>query len=936
MRAISYSTGFCAAIILFLLALSVPSSFAAPALTITRLRCEYKINPVGIDVPSPRLGWELLSSERSTMQYAYEIQVGVSAEKLMKSKLIWDSGKRESDASTHVPYDGPALESSQRYYWRVQAWDNHGHNSGWSEPAYWEMGLLQPSDWKAHWIQPGLKEDEKKSNPSPMLRRVFELRKNVVSARLYASAMGLYQLELNGKRVGDQYLTPGWTAYDFRYQYQTYDVTSQLKAGRNCVAAWLGDGWFRGRMTWEDKRNSYGTKLALLAQLVITYKNGKREIVGTDEQWKANTGPILMSDIYDGETYDARLERAGWSQADYNDQGWNGVTVMDPPKARLVAAAAPPVQAIQEIKPVKVFKTPEGDTVLDMGQNMVGWMRVRLNAPTGTTVTLRHAEVLDRKGNFYTANLRSAKQTDRYIANGTVETFEPHFTFHGFRYVAVDGWPGELDPAAFTGVVVHSSVEPTGFFESSSAMLNQLQHNIVWGQKGNFVDVPTDCPQRDERLGWTGDAQVFAPTAMFLHDSASFYEKWLKDLALDQQDDGAVPYVIPNVLSHSTRAGESGAAGWADSAVVVPWTLYFSYGDRRVLEEQYSSMKAWVEYIRKQAGPGYLWNTEKTFGDWLAFATDDSDYPGATTDKDLVQTAYFAHSTDLLQRTAVVLGKRADADFYSDLLKHIQVAFQQEFVTPNGRLASNTQTAYALALAFDLLPESQRKEAAARLADDVRSFEHLTTGFLGTPLLCRVLSDYGYIDEAYMLLNRKEYPSWLYPITKGATTIWERWDGIKPDGSFQNAGMNSFNHYAYGAIGEWMYRVVAGIEIDPQKPGYKHILIQPQPGGGLEWVKASVRSPYGNVSSSWELKDQKMTLRVLIPADTTATIRLPHARLEDVVESGTPLQSSAEIPVAHQVSDAVVAQAGSGSYVFEYEFQRVPQESKPPETPGVR
>ncbi len=867
------------------------------------------------------------------MQSAYEIQVAVSAEKLTRSKLLWDSGKRDSEASMHVPYEGPALNSSQRYYWRVEVWDNRGRDSGWSEPAYWEMGLLQPSDWKAHWIRPNLQEDEKKSNPSPMLRRIFELRRNIASARLYASAMGLYQLELNGQRVGDQYFTPGWTAYDFRYQYQTYDVTSQLKAGRNCLAAFLGDGWFRGRMTWDEKRNSYGTKLALLAQLVITYKNGKQEIVGTDENWKANTGPILMSDIYDGETYDARAERAGWSQADYNDQGWSGVTVIDAPKAQLVAAAGPPVQAIQEIKPVKILKTPQGDTVLDMGQNMVGWIRFRVNAPNGTAITLRHAEVLDSKGNFYTANLRSAKQSDRYITNGKgVETFEPHFTFQGFRYVAVDGWPGELNPDVFTGVVVHSAVEPTGSFESSSAMLNQLQHNIVWGQKGNFVDVPTDCPQRDERLGWTGDAQVFAPTAMFLHDSASFYEKWLRDLALDQQDDGAVPHVIPNVLSHSTREGDSGAAGWADSAVVVPWTLYVSYGDRRVLEEQYPSMKSWVEYMRKQAGSRYLWNTEKTFGDWLAFATDDSDYPGATTDKDLVQTAYFAHSTDLLQRTAVVLGKREDAQFYADLLEHIRLAFQQEFVTPNGRLSSNTQTAYALALAFDLLPESQRKEAAARLADDVRSFEHLTTGFLGTPLLCRVLSDYGYLDEAYMLLNRKEYPSWLYPITRGATTIWERWDGIKPDGTFQDSSMNSFNHYAYGAIGEWMYRVVAGIEVDSQKPGYKHVLVQPRPGGGLEWVKASVHSIYGDVSSFWELKGQKMTLRVVIPANTTATIRLPHARLEDVLESGAPLQSSSEIRGPRQVSDAVVADTGSGSYVFEYKFQQ----TAPTGTPEVR
>jgi alpha-L-rhamnosidase len=734
--------------------------------------------------------------------------------------------------------------------------------------------------------------------------------------------MGLYELELNGKRVGDQYFTPGWTAYDFRYQYQTYDVTAQLKPGKNCLAALLGDGWFRGNMTWHHLRNSYGTKLALLAQLVITYKDGRQQVIVTDENWKATTGPILMSDIYNGETYDARLERTGWSDAAYEDKDWNGVELLDSPKAKLVAAEGPPVQAIEEIKPVKIIKTPDGHAVLDMAQNMVGWVRFGLTAPSGTTVTLRHAEVLDSQGNLYTENLRSAEETIRYTAKGQgIETFEPHFTFQGFRYVAVEGWPGDLPLDAFTGVVVHSAIAPAGSFETSNDLLNKLQHNIVWGQKGNFVDVPTDCPQRDERLGWTGDAEVFAPTACFNHDSAAFYTKWLKDLALDQEDDGAVPHVIPNVLSHTTRTGEAASAGWADVATVVPWTLYLSYGDRRILQEQYPSMKAWVEYMRRQAGDRFIWNTGHNFGDWLAFATTQADYPGATTDKDLIQTAYFARSTDLLRATAVVLGKKDDADFYSQLLDHIRSAFQKEFVTPNGRLSSNTQTAYSLALAFDLLPESQRKQAAERLAADVRAFEHLTTGFLGTPLICKVLSDFGYFDEAYMLLNRTEYPSWLYPVTKDATTIWERWDGIKPDGSFQDKSMNSFNHYAYGAIGQWMYSVIAGIEIDPKQPGYKHILIEPHPGGGLSFAKASVHSMYGKVASSWELKEGKMVLRVEVPPNTTASVRLPKAKLEQVTESGKSVQSSPGISGARQSDDAVIAEVGSGSYIFDFSYE---------------
>jgi len=900
---------------------SVMVSFAATQLSVTNLRCEYKGNPVGIDVMNPRMSWELVSSERGTLQTDYEVRVASSIADFSKKKLIWDSGKKNSDASIQVAYEGPALASAKRYYWQVEVWDNQGHDSGWSEPAYWEMGLLSSADWKAKWITPNLKEDTAISNPSPMLRRAFEVKKNIAQARLYVSAQGLYEMQINGKRVGNQYFTPGWTAYDFRYQYQTYDVAEWLKTGRNAIGATLGDGWFRGNLAFHGNRNSYGTQVALLVQLVITYKDGMQQVVASDVNWKAATGPILSSDIYNGETYDARLERAGWSEGAYDDKDWSGVTVMDPLKATLVAPAGPPVRAIEEIKPIKVIKTPGGDTVLDMGQNMVGWVRMQVNAPAGTTITLRHAEVLDNRGNFYTANLRAAKATDQYTAKGGgLEVFEPHFTFHGFRYVAVNGWPGELSLDAFTGVVVHSAIDPSGTFETSNPMLNQLQHNIIWGQKGNFLDVPTDCPQRDERLGWTGDAQVFARTACFNHDSAAFYTKWLKDVALDQQDDGAVPFVIPNVLSHTTRKGESASAGWADVVTVMPWTVYLSYGDRRILEQQYPSMKAWVEYMRKQAGDRYIWSNGFTFGDWLAFATTRSDYPGATTDKDLIKTAYFARSTDLLRRTAEVLGNRSDASEYAELFDRIRAAFQKEFVTPNGRLASNTQTAYALALAFDLLPESERKQAAERLAADVRQFGHLTTGFLGTPVLCKALSDYGYYDEAYMLLNRTEYPSWLYPITKGATTIWERWDGEKPDGSFQDAGMNSFNHYAYGAIGEWMYRVIAGIEIDPSQPGYKHVLIQPHPGGGLTSTKASVHSMYGRVASSWEVKGGTMTMSVEIPANTTASVRLPGARLEDVSEGSKMAGSGGSISGAKQVGDAVVLDVGSGNYEFVYKY----------------
>lgn len=550
-----------------------------------------------------------------------------------------------------------------------------------------------------------------------------------------------------------------------------------------------------------------------------------------------------------------------------------------------MAQVGPPVRRMFEIEPVEMLATPEGLPLIDMGQNMVGWIRFTVRGKAGQTVVLRHAEVLDKDGSLYTVNLKGAKQEVRYtFAEEGEITFEPHFTFQGFRYFTIEGLDYAPSLEDFKGEVIYSDIPLAGSFTCSDPLINRLQENIQWGQRGNFVDVPTDCPQRQERLGWTGDAQVFAPTAAFNMDVVSFFTKWMADVAADQREDGCVAHIVPYLAV--LGEGGFGSAAWADVAVVVPWTIYQYYGDKRMLETQYESMRAWVEYMRTAAGESYLHNAGFHYGDWLAYATNNSDYPGATTDKDIISSAYFAYSTSLLVKTAKVLGRGDDVAFYSDLLEKIKIAFDDEFISRNGRVGSNTQTAYALALAFDLVPAEKEAKAAERYVNDIRKFGHITTGFVGTPWVCHVLSKYGYHEDAYNLLNRKEYPSWLYPVTKGATTIWERWDGIRPDGSFNTKSafaaaededvMNSFNHYAYGAIGDWMYKTIAGIGTGESEPGFKRVVIKPVIGGALVQASATHESMYGTISSAWKLEGGKVVLEVGIPPNTTAEIFAPN------------------------------------------------------------
>ncbi|AYB29519.1 glycoside hydrolase family 78 protein [Chryseolinea soli] len=898
--------------LLFLL-LAATLSLQAQTLTIRDLTCEHQNNPLGLDVAVPRFGWKLVSGQRGTMQKSYELRVGTDDKALVRGqKILWQSGPVASDQSVLVAYAGPALTSRQRYYWQVKVADNKGNSSAWSEVKYWEMGLLKSSDWTARWIESDLPGDTVNS-PAPMLRNNFTLKKMVKSARLYITSHGLYECYINGQRVGDQYLTPGWTSYNKRLQYQVYDVTSLVTNGANAAGVILSDGWYRGNLAWENNRNIYGKTLGLLFQLEATYSDGSKEIITSNEQWKSSTGPVTRAGIYYGEAYDARLEKKDWAMSGYAASDWHGVRAVNVSNDNLVASYAPPVKKHETFKPKSLQATVQGEQIVDFGQNLVGWVRFKVNGKAGDKIVVHHAEVLDKKGNFYTDNYRAAQAEIVYtLKGGGEEIFEPHFSFFGFRYVKITS-PSKLTADQVTAVAVYSDMAPTGNFTSSNPLINQLQHNIQWGQKGNFVDVPTDCPQRDERLGWTGDAQAFSRTATFNMNVATFFNKWLKDVAADQVKNGRVPFVIPNVLGDSASA----STGWADAATIIPWNVYYAYGDKRILEQQYESMKAWVGYMEARSRND-LWNRGFHFGDWLFYRpNDDTDGRSAVTDKYLIAQCFWANSTQIMLNTAKVLGKEDDVKHYTEWLKRVKDAFLKEYMAPSGRLVAGTQTAYVLALNFDMLPENLRAQAAERLAQNVKDYDnHLTTGFLGTPYLCEVLTRFGYTDVAYSLLLQETYPSWLYPVKMGATTIWERWDGIKTDSTFQTPGMNSFNHYAYGAIGDWMYRRVAGLR--ETAPGYKELIIAPQPGGNLKNATAELETSYGPAKSAWKLENGVFTLTAVIPANTTAQIVLPDAADASVTEGGVDVGKVKSVTAMTKEGTSVRLTLGSGTYTFTY------------------
>ncbi len=1040
------------------------------------LRCEYLVNPLGTDEGAPRLSWIVESGERGQVQTAYRILVSTNEASLKQDQGdLWDTGKVASNNTICVVYRGPALTSHERCFWKVKVWDRDGHESPWSEPAMWSMGLLQAGDWKAEWIgcdklrkrnfpaasldgakwiwhaadnptnapkcerlflglvdlpddakvkhaelfataddamkfvinnghvvttspgkdswkqvtrtdvtarikpgqnvmrvlvenaRPGaagllarlvilLENGQTLTNvtdgswkstdvigddwitkntnaatwetarvlgdygmkpwgqlkladmflpPAEFFRAQFHTDKPVARATLYATALGLVDMHLNGARVSDDFFTPGWTDYNKRVYYRTWDVTKLVRNGDNAIGAVLADGWFSGYVGYRGTRDTYGQSTRVRAQLRLEFEDGTTMDVGTGSSWKAATGPILEADFLKGESYDARLEMPGWDKAGFDESKWQPVvTGSDEVHPAVQAHPGPPVGALPEFVAKDITEPTQGVYVLNLGQNFAGVPRLKISGKAGQKITLRFAERLSPDGNIYTVNLRTARATDTYICKGGgVETWEPRFTFHGFQYIEVTGLDAKPDQDTVVGIPLSSDTPVVGAFSCSDAMLNQLHNNIYWTQRANFIDIPTDCPQRDERLGWTGDAQVYVRTATLSTDVEAFFTKWLVDLDDAQRADGQFPRVAPSVVTEP-----DGGPAWADAGVICPWTLYEAYGDRRILERNYQAMKHFVEFCRDRSTPDLLPPQKfHAFGDWLNIHAD--------TPKDVIYTAYFAHSARLASQAAAVLGEEHEAKEFEQLFENIRGAFFRTYVASDGRIKGDTQTCYVLALAFDLVQGEQAKMAANYLVADIEKRGwHLSTGFIGTKDLMLVLSKIGRPDVAYRLLLNDTFPSWGFSIKQGATSIWERWDGWTPNKGFQDAGMNSFAHYSFGAVYQWMVENIGGIH--GAAPSYSEILIQPVLNDKLSSANVGYDSIHGLIATDWKRENGKLNFNVTIPANTTAQIVLPAKSVNDLTESGSAVQKAAGVKFLRADGTNAFLSVGSGKYAF--------------------
>lgn len=1027
------------------------------------LRCEYRTNPIGIDAIHPNLSWQVSTRVPGWQQSAYQIIVASSSDLLTEKKCdIWNSGIVAGGNSVCIPYGGPALISQKRYCWKVRVLDANGNSSLWSEPAYWEMGLLNPKEWTARWIAQsgsslisersnirwiwladqdatdvprntvasfkltfnvdelpkivmmqtvgrgdyklycngelvdskkkewqvferqdllgflkkgkntvevkvcaertasfvqetgkplpgryaafaGLLRIEKQdgtvenyptnenwlsqkngdkewkkskvagelneprlgldpgplSEPAAMFRKDFQLKKKVASARLYVSALGSYRMFLNGQRVGAQVLTPEFTNYNKRLTYQTYDVTQLLSRGANAVSSLLGDGWFGSPLGWNGEYDLFANKRnSLIAELHVLYRDGSTERIVTDGSWKVSRSPILKSEIYSGEFYDARLEQSGWTTSGFKDNSWLPALAADnEEKQALCAQSSSPVKQVLTVKPVEVRKVGADRWILDMGQNLVGWLKIKVKGEAGTVVRMRFAEIMKTNDSLYVDNLRGATATDSYVLNGKgEEVYEPHFTFHGFRYVELTGFPGEPTDDAIVAEVISSVDTPTGFLETSSELVNKMYSLGVWGQRSNFISVPTDCPQRDERLGYTGDGQVFWRTGTYNFDIAAFTHKWMEDISDEQTVDGGFPNTAPAAPKSNRK---NGAPGWEDAGVIVPWSSWMQYGDESIIRENWAAMVRYMDYV-KGTSKDYI-RAGGRLGDWLA--------PDSSTPNNLISTGLWGMTARMMAQMATAIGKDDEAVRFRELNQKIRTAFQQSFIAADGTVGPGSQTSYAIALHTGMVPDSLKEIVTDKLVKAIESRDwHVSTGFLGTPYLLFALSDNGRADVAYRLLLNESFPSWGYMIAKGATTWWEHWDSDTGDPT-----MNSFNHYAFGSVVEWIYRAMAGINASADAPGFKKIIIRPvfDPTGKIEHAQGKYQSVYGEIVSEWQMEsDHTVKLRVEIPANTTARIILPEYAIVNTVN-----KREVATPVGREF------QIGSGHYEYEIGFQ---------------
>jgi alpha-L-rhamnosidase len=836
---------------------------------ITRLRAELRPDAFAVGVDRPRLSWVVGADGEGLTQVAYEIEVA-------RRGGTTTTGRVSGDGQVFVDWPVEPLVSRERVVVRVRAWLSGEVETPWSEPLAVEASLLEEADWSTDFVSPSVSAPAEGVRPGYLLRADVDIPVEVVAARLYATAHGIYRMEINGERVGDDELAPGWTSYGHRLRFQTYDVTHLLTAGANALGAELSDGWYRGRIGFHGGIwDNYGEDLALLAQLEIEFADGRRHVIPVSDRWRWSSGPVVAASLYDGEHYDAGRVPEGWSRPGFDDGDWSTPTVL--PRTRFSAQLEPaigvPVRIVEELVPVSVEHRPDGRIRLDFGQNVAGWLAIRVSGPGGHEVVLHHAEALE-DDELAIRPLRSAPSIDRYRLSGAPggESWRPRFTIHGFRYAELENWPGEFTADAVRAQVVHSDMERTGWFASSDPLVNRLHENALWSMRGNFVDLPTDCPQRDERLGWTGDIQVFAPAASFLYSSGGTLTSWLRDLSVEQGADGWVPNFVPWVECGFPR---DSSAAWGDAAVVVPWVMYQRNGDLGILREQFPSMALWVEHFASKADDSGLVREGMQLGDWLDPAAPPEDPGAGLTDRYLVASAYLAYSADLTARAALLLGRPADHERYDAVARRTADAFRREYVTQAGRMAQETPTALSLAIAFDLITDpAQRAVAGRRLADLVREGGYrIQTGFVGTPLICDALAATGQIDVAYRLLLERECPSWLYPVTMGATTIWERWDSMLPDGSVNPGEMTSFNHYALGAVVDFLHRTLAGLA--PASPGYQSLLIAPQPGEHFDSAQARLETPYGTAAVSWTRSGEEFRLDATVPVGVTAEVVLP-------------------------------------------------------------